>query len=409
MQPLISVIVPVYQVAPYLKHCIESIINQTYHNLEILLVDDGSTDGSGEICDEYADKDSRIKVIHQENRGLSEARNRGIDTAKGKYVSFVDSDDWIDERFIKTMYEISVETGCDIVQCGLWNAINDCLCGDRWEGRYTIYSARSFNIASYTLLSWKCNVACNKLYKVELFDEIRYPAGKIHEDEFTTYKLIWKAESIAVINTKLYFYRRRTDSIMSRPYSLKRLDAGEAYREREKFYKERREEKLLNLTRKAHWEWIGWQISRLKDCEEDVEKIIVELKREKAYLEANSIDDAAYKKGLTFHGYLFPFAKVPYGSRIILYGAGDVGTQYYRQIMETNYCDVVAWVDNNASEYKELGFPVINREEMSWQEIRAEYFVIAINHDGVADKVMQEWNDDCENNRIVMVYEILRI
>ena len=116
MKPLISVIIPVYQVVPYLKQCIESIINQTYSNLEIILIDDGSTDESGKICDQYADTDNRINVVHQENKGLSASRNKGIELANGEYLSFIDSDDWVDQRFIDVMYKISISSGCDIVQ-----------------------------------------------------------------------------------------------------------------------------------------------------------------------------------------------------------------------------------------------------------------------------------------------------
>ncbi len=406
MKPLISVIVPVYQVVPYLQHCIESIINQTYHNLEIILVDDGSTDGSGELCDKYASRDYRIKVIHQENGGLSEARNRGIDISKGEYLSFVDSDDWIDERFIEAMYEISVEAKSDIVQCAFQNIIDECLCKEKREGNYTVYSAKDFSIATYTLLSWKCNVVWNKLYKASLFDAIRYPVGKIHEDEFITYKLIWRANSIAVTNTRLYFYRQRTDSIMGEPYSLRRLDAGEAYRERETFYQEKGETVILNLVRKAHLEWIQWQLPLIKKYGENTLELLAELEEEKAYLAKNIEENNLYEKGLKFHGYLFPFGKIPYGSKIILYGAGDVGTQYYRQIMESNYCDVVAWVDKDAKKYKEAGFRVKQKNEICFNNIDAEYIVIAVNNDAVAKKMICEF---LRNTNKQIVYEIIKV
>lgn len=407
MKPLISVIIPVYQVAPYLERCIGSVIDQTYHNLEIILVDDGSTDGSGKICDEYAGKDSRIKVIHQKNRGLSEARNRGIDIAGGEYLSFVDSDDWIDQRFIKVMYGISDEAGCDIVQCNFQNVIDDCSEGDKREGSYTVYSPEEFSAATYTLLSWKCNLAWNKLYKATLFEGIRYPTGKIHEDEFTTYKLIWRAERIAVTNTRLYFYRQRTDSIMGSAYSLKRLDAGTAYQERERFYQEKGKAELLHLVRMAHLEWLGWHLPLLRKCEEATGELLATLEEEQEYLAEKSMGNRLYKMGLKFHGYLFPFSKVPYGSRIILYGAGDVGTQYYRQIMESNYCDVAAWVDGNAERYKKLGFPVKGKDEICMQNINAEYIVIAINNDALAWDMIHQFRQD--GNRKQIIYEMIKI
>lgn len=406
MGPLISVIVPVYQVVPYLQHCIESIINQTYRNLEIILVDDGSTDGSESICDKYADRDCRIKVIHQENRGLSEARNRGIDIARGEYLSFVDSDDWIDESFIGKMYKISVESKSDIVQCAFQNIIDDCSGEDKREGNYMVYSAKDFTIAAYTLLSWKCNVVWNKLYKASLFDEIRYPVGKIHEDEFTTYKLIWRASRIAVTNTKLYFYRQRTDSIMGATYSLRRLDAGEAFREREAFYQEKGETAILNLVRMAHLEWIDWQLPLVKKYGEDARELLARLEKEKVYLKKYIEENKLYKKGLKHHGYLFPFGKVSYGSRIILYGAGDVGTQYYRQIMESNYCDVAAWVDKDIKIYREAGFPVKQKNEVCFHRIDAEYIVIAINNDAVAKKLIDEFMRDTNKQ---IIYEIIQV
>lgn len=409
MKPLISVIIPVYQVEPYVAYCIESVINQTYRNLEIILVDDGSVDKSGEICDLYAERDERIRVIHQGNRGLSEARNKGIEVSRGEYLSFIDGDDWVDKRFINVMYEISTKTGCDIVQCNFQKAVDERLYEDDREGNYTVYSSEEFSTATYTLLSWKCNIACNKLYKASLFDGIRYPAGKIHEDEFTTYRLVWEAGRIAVTHTKLYFYRQRPDSIMGSDYSLKRLDAGEAFREREAFYLEKGEMEIFNLVRMEHLWWIRWQLPLVKECAEDAEAVVEDLEREKKYLEKNINVNPLYKKGLKFHGYLFPFARIPYGSRIILYGAGDVGTQYYRQIMESNYCDVMVWMDGDAERYKKMGFPVVGKKEVHVENICAEYVVIAINNDTVAKEVMREWNEEYSKEGITVIYEIIKI
>lgn len=407
MEPLISVIIPVYQVEHYVAHCIESVINQTYRNLEIILIDDGSTDESGEICDIYADRDERIRVVHQENAGLSAARNRGIEIAQGEYLSFVDSDDWIDRRFIEILYKISAEAGCDIVQCCFWNVFSDDREETEREGNYTVYSPKTFSISAYTLLSWKCNVAWNKLYKKSLFEGIRYPKGKIHEDEFTTYKLIWNANNIAVTNTKLYFYRQRTDSIMGSVYSLRRLDAGDAYKEREDFYEKNGETTLLNLVRMAHLEWLKWNLPLVRECNGAAGERVAVLEKEKAYLEKKIEDTQLYKRGLKFHGYLFPFSQIPYGSRVILYGAGDVGTQYYRQITELNYCDVVAWVDGNAEKYKHMGFPVKGKEEIQLQNIGAEYIVIAVNNDAFARDMMRKLRQ--EGNAKQIIYEIIKI
>lgn len=409
IEPLISAIIPVYQVEPYVSHCIESVTSQTYENLEIILIDDGSNDKSGEICDRYAEQDERIKVIHQENQGLSAARNRGIETARGEYLCFVDSDDWVDEKFIDAMYRISVGTGCDIVQCGFQKAIFDDMKKDGREGNVTVYTPKEYSIAAYTLLTWKCNIAWNKLYRASLFEEIRYPKGKIHEDEFTTYQLVWRANRIAVTNTKLYFYRQRTDSIMGSAYSLKRLDAGEAYKERENFYEDLGEAALLNLTRTAHLEWLKWNMPLVRSHREATGELVAALEKEKEYLEQNISDDPAYKGGRKFHGYLFPFSKIPYGSRIILYGAGDVGTQYYRQIMESNYCDIEAWVDGSADKYKQMGFPVKGKEEINVENMDAKYLVIAINNDSASEIIMRDWVREHPQSEVSMIYDIIKV
>ena len=215
---LISVIVPVYQVELYVRKCLDSIIEQEYENLEIILIDDGSTDGSSQICDDYKSKDKRIKVIHRENGGLSSARNAGIDIANGEYIAFIDSDDWVDPKYIEKLYSVCEIYDCDIAQCSYENVINedDFIWKDKTGGNKQpmLYTGREFSYATYRLLSWECNLVWNKLYKKSLFEDIRFPVGKIHEDEFTTYKLVWKSDKVGVISDQLYYYRYRIGSIM---------------------------------------------------------------------------------------------------------------------------------------------------------------------------------------------------
>lgn len=409
MEPLISVIVPVYQVEAYVAHCIESIVNQTYRNLEIILVYGDSTDNSVKICEQFVNADNRIKAVRQGKKGLSDARNTGIDVARGEYIAFVDSDDYVGTRYIEDMYHIMCLSESDIVQCNFQKVIDDCAREDQREGVYTVYPRRQFDLASYTILSWKCNVVWNKLYKASLFEGVRYPVGKNHEDEFTTYKLVWRANRIAVTNTRLYFYRQRSDSLMGSAYSLKRLDAEEAYREREAFYQEKGETEVLNLVRMQHLEWLGWQLTLIKRNNVERRDLISELEKEMDCIKERCKDNPLCNKGLKFHGYLFPFSRVPYGSRIILYGAGDVGTQYYRQIMESNYCDVAVWIDNNAQEYKEKGFPVKEKNEVCLRDIDAKYIVIAINNNEVVKQIKEEWSGECSLNEIIIVHEIIKI
>lgn len=238
MEELISVIVPIYNVEKYLNKCIESIINQSYSNLEIILVDDGSKDSSGIMCDSYILKDKRIKVIHKENGGLSDARNVGLDKAKGEYIVFIDSDDWIDEKMIEILYNIIKKNNSDISICDYFLAYNEEIQTQKEdieiinlsniEALKTIYDK---DLGVCMIVAW------NKLYKRNLFkDDIRYPYGKIHEDEFTTYKLLYKAKKISYTNQKMYYYRQRKNSITS-TFTKKRLDCLEAFDERVKYMK----------------------------------------------------------------------------------------------------------------------------------------------------------------------------
>lgn len=237
---LVSVIVPIYNVEDYLPKCIDSIICQTYKNIEIILVDDGSPDSCGQICENYKKKDSRIKVIHKENGGLSDARNAGICHAKGSYYVFIDSDDYIHERMIETLVEGVVSTGADIAVCSFKNVKEDEI--------IDIHSR--INTGSYKLISedidrlsyfygdkyTEFTVAWNKIYPASFFKEIKYPKGKIHEDEFTTYKLLELAKKIAYIDVPLYYYVSRSSSIMGEEFSLKRLHRLDAISERMDHY-----------------------------------------------------------------------------------------------------------------------------------------------------------------------------
>lgn len=220
---LVSIVVPVYNVEKYLKKCIESIISQTYKNLEIILVDDGSTDGSGKICDDYLTKDKRIKVIHKQNGGLSDARNVGIGVATGKYITFIDSDDYVENDYIEYLYNLIINNKCDMSICSLKlhsknkfidNAINynTCIFTNK-ECLKNMLCENGFNVS-----------ACAKMYKTKLFENIDFPYGKLCEDNGTTYKLILKCDKIAYGNESKYIYEMRNNSIMHTSFSSKKLD-----------------------------------------------------------------------------------------------------------------------------------------------------------------------------------------
>ena len=224
--PLISVIVPVYNVEKYLDKCIKSIINQTYRRLEILLVDDGSTDTSGEICDVYALKDSRIRVIHKENGGLSDARNIAIDIMTGEYVVYIDSDDYIESGYISYLYGLIIENCADISICNFKyiNEAGKLINKPENTGQISKYSAKE---ALFLMLDGRVinTSASMKLYKSTLFEDVRYPKGKLYEDIATTYKTFLKAQTIVYGDKALYIYLCRYGSITKQKFTKKRLDA----------------------------------------------------------------------------------------------------------------------------------------------------------------------------------------
>lgn len=234
--PLISVIVPVYNVEPYICRCIDSILSQTFTDFELILVDDGSPDNCSTICDEYALKDDRIHVIHQENGGLSAARNAGIDwtfaNSNSQWISFIDSDDWVHPRFLEYLYNAVKETGTKVSSCGIVRVDNEVYLSD------IKYHVEKMAWDKFYLTDWVQGVvACNKLYEKQLFQGLRYPVGKIHEDEYLTYKLLARAVSVSVIDGRLYFYYQNPTGIIKKDFSLAKLDAIDALKQQCKFAK----------------------------------------------------------------------------------------------------------------------------------------------------------------------------
>ena len=249
MQPLISVIVPIYNVEKYLTRAIDSICSQTYQNLEILLVEDGATDKSPQICDAYAEKDNRITVIHKENGGLSDARNTGLEHATGEYVAFIDSDDYIAGQFIEKLYHACIKTNSDMAICSYRESssmenifekeeidikMNEMEVLDRKELLFDMYEEYRKENTEF-IVSW------NKLYRKSLWDNIRFPKGRIHEDEATTYKIYDKCSRGVYIKDKLYAYYLAEQSITRQSFSAKRMDWFTALKERIDFFEQRKE------------------------------------------------------------------------------------------------------------------------------------------------------------------------
>lgn len=234
----VSIIVPVYQVERYLPQCVESILAQTFPDFELILVDDGSKDGSGQICDEYAGRDSRVKVVHQQNGGLSAARNRGLELAGGAYFMFVDSDDFIEPTMVECLYESLLREGADIAACNFLYFYE----GDRardfstalpyevlsgWEIFYQRKNDRSYGF-------W--TVAWNKLYKKRAFSSLRFPVGRYHEDEFWANDLYQRDIKVVTIPQCLYHYRQRSSSITATPNLQRNFDILDALYERMEVY-----------------------------------------------------------------------------------------------------------------------------------------------------------------------------
>lgn len=223
MEDLISVVVPVYKVENYLNKCVDSIINQTHKNLEIILVDDGSPDNCGNICDEYAKKDKRIKVIHKENGGLSDARNAGIEIATGKYITFIDSDDYVDNNYAELLYKTIIKDCTDIVISSNkvvyeTGTILEKATNEESVLEPKVVLERILYDDGIDLSAWA------KLYKTDFFKEIKYPKGRLFEDAATTYKLISKSKKISINSKSTYNYIIRNNSITNEDFSPSKFD-----------------------------------------------------------------------------------------------------------------------------------------------------------------------------------------
>lgn len=249
---LISVIIPVYNVGRYLHRCVDSVLFQSYTDIEVILIDDGSADNCAQICDIYANNDRRVITIHQKNKGLSGARNIGISVASGDYICFVDSDDWVHPAFLSVLYE-QFDGSDDIgtVACDFKKTSQEIInYKDVKEYSTKYFSGRE----ACTSQNVNMIISVAKLYKKWLFDKIRFPIGKLHEDEFTTYKLLYASGSVCFVDEKLYFYYERPGSIMNTPTLKSWLDARDAFFEKIYFF---RNQKWYDAEKKMilHMEW----------------------------------------------------------------------------------------------------------------------------------------------------------
>ena len=248
-KPNISIIIPIYNVELYLQRCVDSLLKQTYRDFELILVDDGSPDRCGVICDEYAAADPRISVIHKQNGGLSDARNAGLAIARGEYIAFVDSDDWVAPDYLERLFTALTETSADICACAVLKT----------DGTAAVPAEKAGVPEAFETAQALKLLVCdsvfhqyvwNKLYRRSVISDILFPKGKTNEDEFWTYRVFGNARKVARIPDVLYFYFQRPGSIMGESYSLKRLDALEGKLGRQKYLDDRFPE--LSLTAKRN-------------------------------------------------------------------------------------------------------------------------------------------------------------
>ena len=263
--PEISVIVPVYKVEPYIHKCVDSILAQTFSDYELILVDDGSPDTCGNICDEYAKKDARIRVIHKENGGLSDARNAGMKIACGEYVIFIDSDDYIKPNFVEILYRACVSHKADVAMCGYVTVDEQ---GNNIKNYYPNEPQNIEVVTGRTLLHYFYKedgvvnqVVWNKIYKKSLFNKLKFQKGRYYEDGYIIAPLFWNVKKIAIVRNTLYYYVQRKNSIMNSKINTKKIiDSNDSYKYRIEFFKER----SYLLYMKAIGDYLNWILRTTK-------------------------------------------------------------------------------------------------------------------------------------------------
>ncbi|AXI10774.1 beta-1,4-galactosyltransferase [Oceanobacillus zhaokaii] len=236
----VSVVVPIYKVEKYIHRCIDSVITQTYSNLEIILVDDGSPDNCGEIVDDYQESDTRIKVIHKKNGGLSDARNHGMMQATGEFTMFVDSDDWLEKNMIELMVDNSIESKADVVQSAFYYAYEDrLLIDDKFykEADLPVLLTNKVLIYELVINEKVKNFAWGKLYRTELIKDIPFKKGVLFEDVFWAHKVMQRVNTFLLLHQPLYYYYQRSDSIVA-TYTPRNLDMIRGQLERHRFIEE---------------------------------------------------------------------------------------------------------------------------------------------------------------------------
>lgn len=369
-EPLVSIIIPVYNIAPYVRDCIESVRNQTYHNIEIIIVDDGSTDGSGELCEEFAVQDERIRVIHQQNAGVVSARGKGMNASRGTYLSFIDGDDWIEPGMIENMVNDMGES--DLISTKIWWEMKP----NKWvedfdrfpEGRYsgkagleTIFKKMIYDTGTERIQSLTPGT-CNKLFVSDLAKKVYKelnPQITFAEDTVFLYKYILNCNSIVISHKSFYHYRYREHSAAHRADKCRLININRVYLALEEDFRRH----------------------PLKDC------LIFQLQRWIMHMTCRAINEfMGFESRVYIQEYIFDTFDLV-GKRIILYGAGAAGRNAYRQLKKFGY-KIVLWADKNYVSYQRLGMPVVSPDEIVSQKY--DVLFIAVAERSLAEAIEEE-------------------
>ena len=248
----VSIIVPVYNVEKYLTKCVDSILAQTFQNMEVILVDDGATDKSGELCDVLGKKDSRIRVFHKENGGLSDTRNYGLKVAKGKYVAFIDSDDYIDSHMIECLYNLLITHGADISCCEIMDVYEEHqVCTQKRKGELCFDGKDALKQALISNMIYLC--VCNKMFLKSMFQEIQFPVGRYYEDAAIMPRLLFQAKKVALSFAPFYYYVHRENSITTEGFQQKHFDVIKAYEDNWEFIETKCADLLPEIKFRLNW------------------------------------------------------------------------------------------------------------------------------------------------------------
>lgn len=384
----ISVIIPVYNVAPYLKHCIESVLHQTWGNFELILVDDGSLDGSEIICDKYMETDKRVKVIHQRNQGLVAARKKGLFHASGDFIAYVDGDDWIEPTMLEQLYCTMVREDVDIVMCGRYEdtgAVSRPVYHGIKPGRYgkqelleKVYPRMIVNGAFF---EWGIFPGMwDKLFKRECLERFQMTVDDrltMGEDAACTYPCLLNADCIFVLQECLYHYRQTTASMVKQKMNEKQ--------ERERF-------QILYHSVKESFTYY----KDIYDLTEQWKKYVLFLMVPRAdilYPNVQKLD------------YLFPFPKVKKGSNIIIYGMGTFGQHLYKYVKNSGFCKVVVCVDKNYIELRKLGIPAEAPENIA--NYNYDAIVVAISFANARNDIYKELSSKYFPDKVHIIDEKL--